>query len=133
MFAIPTGIFGAGFEAMIQSRKQGKVEQAAQEEEDSPDAEAEDSAWGTSNTEELIRAGGGQRPEFSFLDTTTARGKMYRNVLLAVVILNIAALFTSTLDYIQVSLCFRSVNVMKCHTPPPPHPQTFLLLGVVHG
>lgn len=107
VFAIPTGIFGAGFEAMIEHRKQHDKEEQASLQEDAAVAEGESSAWGTADAStELIGAGGGQRPSFSFLDTGTNGGRRYRNVLLTVVVLNIIALFSSTLDYFQVCLLF---------------------------
>lgn len=99
MFAIPTGIFGSGFEDMIRQRKERKqAEQEAAaaisgvEQEDFYEAEAR-----------RVFSGDHQNAAFSFLDGRTGHGKVYSGVLAFLVILDVVAFFLSTLDYLQVS------------------------------
>lgn len=105
VFAIPTGIFGAGFEDMMQSRKA--------EQEDEADDVPQDGGVITVAGEQIVVApswteGGEEsaqkdkRPKFSFLDTSTPNGKLYRNFLLFVVITDVITFFSSTLPNLQV-------------------------------
>lgn len=109
MFAIPTGIFGAGFEDMIQHRKKGKEAQAASDQADSDD---DNGAMGylPSALSGAFGGGGGRddEPWFSFLDLRTKRGIAYRSLLLAVVVVDVLAFFASTLDSLQVRWYRRS-------------------------
>ncbi|CAM9142714.1 unnamed protein product [Ascophyllum nodosum] len=107
VFAIPTGIFGAGFEDMIRLRKQKALE-------DSEAAGMEDVfedegkvAWGDDTPESATsrpNATTGEdddQPLYSFLDTRTMTGRVYSRVLVAVVMLDVVAFFLSTLDYLE--------------------------------
>lgn len=96
MFAIPTGIFGSGFEDMIKQRKERKqAEQeaiAGTEQEDFYETEAR-----------RVFSGDHQHAAFSFLDGRTVHGKMYSGLLAVLVTLDVIAFFLSTLAYLQVS------------------------------
>lgn len=108
MFAIPTGIFGAGFEDMIQHRKKKEGQTAS----DQGDSDDDDGAMGYLPSALSAafggRGGGDDEPWFSFLDTRTTRGRAYRSLLLAVVVVDVLAFFASTLDSLQVRWCSRS-------------------------
>lgn len=125
VFAIPTGIFGAGFEDMIQHRKQGKQQQ---EDEQAAAGDGSGSSAGgyftlspttapagpdggnSVDVSDHAYGGGGpavgvdanQVDGFEFLDTRTRAGKRYRTFVLAVVVLDILAFFASTTFYLQV-------------------------------
>ena len=122
MFAIPTGIFGAGFEDMIRLRKQKALE-------DSEAAGMEDVfedegkvAWGDDTPESATsrpNATTGEdddQPLYSFLDTRTMTGRVYSRVLVAVVMLDVVAFFLSTLDYLEVWYNISSNLVLKFDT-----------------
>lgn len=117
VFAIPTGIFGAGFEDMIQHRKNKKE---GQTDSDHAESDDDDSAMGylPSSVASLagFRGGGGggdEGPWFSCLDTRTEKGRAYRSLLLVVVVVDVLAFFASTLDSLQVSWCGKS-RVLEC-------------------
>lgn len=88
VFAIPTGIFGNGFEEMIMHRKQQKEQQLLEDiivQESGDVATADESGAG-----------------FAFLDTNRSAGKVYSTLLVVVVLVDMMAFFTSTLNYLQV-------------------------------
>lgn len=106
VFAIPTGILGSGFQDMIMRRKEAKRELAAQQSEgedgleESPAFLAEElAAWSSARS-----STGSDRPWFGFLDVTTEQGKVYRLVVVAVVVVDVCTFFTSTLSYLQVKI-----------------------------
>lgn len=112
VFAIPTGIFGAGFENMIQARKRSKEEEAslALDGEDNGDGESlplndfRAAAENGSNSDIMsgLDYGRERPPGLSFLNTKTREGQVYRYFLLAVVVMDVMAFFASTLGYLQV-------------------------------
>lgn len=106
VFAIPTGIFGSGFEEMITARKQQKVEQEQQQLELEQQQGGNVQQNGTSAGVSAAYGGGSQaeRPWFSFLDMQCAAGKVYRNVLVTVVVLDVCTFFATTLGYLQVRI-----------------------------
>lgn len=94
VFAIPTGIFGNGFEEMIMHRKKQKEQLA----------ELAEQQEGGVQTGYAVDSGS-ERPGFAFLDTTCTTGKVYSGVLAVVILLNVATYFASTLSYLQVRMC----------------------------
>lgn len=110
VFAIPTGIFGAGFEDMIQARKLGKEEQAALDgAADGSDLSVPGPVWSGADASSSSSSEDGhdeEPPFFSFLDTACDTGTRYRSFILTIVVLDVLAFFSSTLGYMQVSVYF---------------------------
>ncbi|CAM9445641.1 unnamed protein product [Discosporangium mesarthrocarpum] len=127
VFAIPTGIFGAGFEEMIHLRKKAKLAEAAEAQALLEASAVGESAGGEGASGEVDggAAAGGEASSFfqggvtgekfsmerdmSFrvgnhfmqLDPDTPAGKRYRMVIYAVIALDTLAFFVSTLPGIQ--------------------------------